>query len=191
VFGRSEKTSSTPVVDKPGGKGRATPSRKTAQAASKERARSAVDKKAAAKLLRERRASDNAKMRTGMKNGDEKYLMERDKGPVKRFIRDYVDVRISFMEFLLPILVIIMALQFSRVSSLQGFSSGLWSASVILLVLDVLWLNLRLGKELKTRFPDQSVRGWRFYAMMRAIQIRQLRLPKPRLKMRDPLPERY
>ena len=67
-----------------------------------------MDKKAAQKLLRERRADSNAKMRQGMRTGDERYLPTRDKGPVKRFIRNYVDARISVAEFLLPLLLVIM-----------------------------------------------------------------------------------
>ncbi|MCW2757268.1 MAG: rane protein [Nocardioidaceae bacterium] len=188
---RSERASSSAPVDKVGGKGHATPSRKVAQAAAKERAKAGADKKAAQKVLRERQSTANQKMREGMKNGDERYLMERDKGPVKRFVRDFVDTRFSFMEYLLPVLVIIMVMQFSKVGSLVRLSSGLWSASVILLVLDVLWLNFKLGREVKTRFPDENTRGWRFYAFMRAIQLRRLRLPKPRFKLRDPLPETY
>ena len=49
-----------------------------------------------------------------MKSGDERYLPERDQGPVKRFVRDYVDARLSIAEFLLPLLVVIMVMQYSR-----------------------------------------------------------------------------
>ena len=49
-----------------------------------------------------------------MRTGDERYLPARDKGPVKRFIRDYVDARLSIAEFLLPLLIVIMVLQYSR-----------------------------------------------------------------------------
>jgi hypothetical protein len=32
------------------------------------------------------------------------------------------------------------------------------------------------------RFPGESTQGVRLYAAMRALQIRQLRMPKPRIK---------
>lgn len=189
VFRRTAKQQPEPVqVEKPGGKGRPTPTRKEAQAAAKERARMGMDKKSAQKVLRERRAQDNQKVREGMRSGDQRYLMERDKGPVRAFVRDYVDTRISFMEYLLPVLVLIMALQFA---GQQQLSSTLWSATILLLVIEVAWLLSRLSKEIRTRFPDEETRGWRFYAMMRAIQLRPLRMPKPRLKPRQPLPKRY
>lgn len=188
VFRRTSKQQPEPVqVEKPGGKGRPTPTRKEAQAAAKERARMGKDKKSA-KVLRERRAQDNQKVREGMRSGDPRYLMERDKGPVRAFVRDYVDTRISFMEYLLPVLVLIMALQFA---GQQQLSSTLWSATILLLVLEVAWLLSRLSREIRTRFPEEETRGWRFYALMRAIQLRPLRMPKPRLKPRQPLPKRY
>jgi TRAP-type uncharacterized transport system fused permease subunit len=189
VFRRTAKQQPEPVqVEKPGGKGRPTPTRKEAQAAAKERARMGMDKKSAQKVLRERRAQDNQKVREGMRTGDQRYLMERDKGPVRAFVRDYVDTRISFMEYLLPVLVLIMALQFAGQREL---SSTLWSATILLLVLEVAWLLSRLSKEIRSRFPEENTRGWRFYALMRAIQLRPLRMPKPRLKPRQPLPKRY
>ena len=52
------------------GKGRPTPTRKEAEAAARERARAGMDKKAAQKLLREKRAESNRKMREGMKTMD-------------------------------------------------------------------------------------------------------------------------
>ena len=72
-----------------------------------------MDKKAAQKVLRERRAESNSKVRQGMRTGDERYLPARDKGPVKRFIRNYIDARLSVAEFLLPLLLVIMVMQYS------------------------------------------------------------------------------
>ncbi len=192
MFRLSKKSEAPVAPEKLGGKGHPTPTRKQAEAAARARARAGGgDKKAAQKLLRERRTQENQKVREGMRVGDERYLMARDKGPVKKFIRDFVDVRLSFMEFLLPVLVVIMALQFSGQKGLASFSTRVWSASVLLLVVDAGYLMLRLNRELRRRFPDENTRGWRFYALMRAIQLRPLRLPKPRLKVRERLPERY
>ena len=154
MFRRTAKPQPETVqVEKPDGKGRPTPTRKEAQAAAKERARMGMDKKSAQKVLRERRAQDNQKMREGMRTGDQRYLMERDKGPVRAFVRDYVDTRISFMEYLLPVLVLIMALQFAGQPQASG---ALWSATILLLVLEVAWLLSRLSREIRTRFPEEN-----------------------------------
>lgn len=187
VFRRSKSPEPTePTVVKEGGKGRPTPSRKEAEAAARVRARAAMDKKAAKQLLRQRRAADNAKMREGLKTGDERYLPPRDKGPVRRFARDFIDSRISAAEFLLPLLIIIMLTQ----STAPAFSNGLWSATILLVLVDTTLMVFRLKRQVRRRFPDESqkVTG---YAILRALQLRWLRLPKPRVKIGEKLPERY
>ncbi|MDP9823602.1 DUF3043 domain-containing protein [Nocardioides massiliensis] len=180
-----------PTDPRPGGKGRPTPTRKEAEAAARARARLPKDKKAAAKLLRERRAAENAKMREGMKAGDPRYLPKRDQGPVRQFIRDFVDARVSFAEFLLPLLLIIMFMQYSGTEQLMGFSNALWSITIILVLLDSLLLRFQLRRQLKRRFPEEPLKGTTFYALLRALQIRFLRMPKPRVKLGQRLPEKY
>jgi hypothetical protein len=165
------------------GKGRPTPSRKEAEAAAKERARAGLDKKAAQKLMREKRTESNRRMREGMKAGEEKYLPARDQGPVRRYVRNWVDSRISVAEFLLPLLLAIMALQASGSARLQSFSSGLWLATLLLLVVDTFWIRFRLHRELRAKFPDEDLRGTTFYALLRMLQLRFMRLPKPTVKL--------
>jgi hypothetical protein len=183
-------TAETPVV-KEGGKGRPTPSRREAEAAAKARAKGAKNKKEAARLLRERRAEQNAKMREGLKTGDERFLPARDQGKVRRFVRDRIDSRLCMAEFLLPLLLVIMVLQYSGNAQLQSVSNGLWTATILLVLVDTLFLVWRLKRDLKERFPDESHKGATFYGVLRALQLRFLRLPKPRVKLGQKLPERY
>jgi hypothetical protein len=176
---RAPATTETSV----GGKGHPTPTRKEAEAAARERARAGMDKKAAQKLLREKRADSNRKMRAGMKAGDEKFLPARDQGPVRRFVRDWVDARISVAEFLLPLLIAIMVLQGSGSSQLQSISSGLWLTTIFLLVVDTLWIRFRMTRDLKAKFPEENLKGTTFYALVRMLQLRFMRLPKPTVKI--------
>jgi hypothetical protein len=185
LFRRTEKSAATAEPDegKVGGKGRPTPTRKEAQAAARERARAATDKKASQKLLREKRTASNRRMREGMKAGEEKFLPARDQGPVRRYVRDWVDSRISVAEFLLPLLILIMVLQSSGSKSMQSFSSGLWMATILLLLVDTIWIRFRLRRDLKARFPDGDLKGTTFYAFVRMLQLRFMRLPKPNVKL--------
>ena len=48
-----------------------------------------------------------------------------------------------------------------------------------------------LGKELKARFPDASTRGITYYAVMRAMQMRFMRLPKAQKKIGQELDRNY
>jgi hypothetical protein len=187
---KSEETTSA-VPPKPGGKGRPTPTRKEAEAAARARAKGAADKKAARQQLRERRVQDNARMREGMKTGDERFLPARDQGKVRKFVRDRVDSRLSAAEFLLPLLVVIMVLTYSSNPTLNRYGQSLWLVTILLVALDTVWLVVTLRREMRRRFPDESHKGATFYGVLRSMQLRFLRLPKPQVKRGQKLPERY
>ena len=187
MFRRTDKAETVepaPLTNKgPGAKGRPTPTRKEAEAARRERAKAGMDKKAAKKLLRERQAESNARIRAGMRAGDEKYLPARDQGPIKRFVRDYIDARLSIAEFLLPLLVVIMVLQYSGSAALVQTSSQLWGVTLLMVTLDTGWLLFRIKRALRAKFPDESLKGTTFYTILRVLQLRWLRMPKPQVKI--------
>ena len=189
MFRRSKTAEAPAATDtvKVGGKGRPTPSRKDAQAAARARAKGPQDKKAAARAQRERRTESSATIREGMKRGEERFLPARDKGPVRRFVRDWIDARLCIAEMLLPLLILIMVGQaFS-----QSLANGLWSATILLVALDTSLVVFRLRRELRRRFPDVSTKGAVGYGVLRSIQLRWIRLPKPQIKLGGKLPDRY
>ncbi|MGN6781656.1 MAG: DUF3043 domain-containing protein [Marmoricola sp.] len=183
MFGRKQQDTVEPAATpaREGTKGRPTPTRKEAQAAARERAKLGMDKKTAQKLVREGRTAQAAKMREAMRTGEERYLPARDQGPVKRFVRDYIDSRLCVAEGLLPLLVLIMALSYSGNDSLRNIGSWIWSAVVVLLIVDTSWLIFRMRRALRERFPDEDLRGTTFYAVLRAMQLRFMRQPKPQV----------
>jgi hypothetical protein len=186
VFRRTSKTES-PEPDfsekGPGAKGRPTPTRKEAEAAARQRAKAPMDKKTAQKVLRERRAESNAQVRQGMKTGEERYLPQRDKGPVKRFIRNYVDARLSIAEFLLPVLIVIMVMQYSGDDSMVRLGTALMSTTILVVAVDTSWLLFRVKRQLRAKFPDEPMKGTTFYTIMRVLQLRWMRMPKPQVKI--------
>jgi len=95
-------------------------------------------------------------------------------------IRNYVDARLSIAEFLLPLLVLTMVLQYSGQLNL---ASGLMSTTLLVVLVDTSWLLFRLKRQLRQKFPDESMRGTTFYTIMRVIQLRWLRMPKPQVKV--------
>ena len=96
-------------------KGRPTPKRSDAQTQRRALARCADDRKEAAKRQREARRADMARQREALACGDERYLPVRDKGPVRRFARDFVDSRFCIAEYFLPLAVIILILSMIQV----------------------------------------------------------------------------
>ncbi|MCX6395818.1 MAG: DUF3043 domain-containing protein [Propionibacteriales bacterium] len=188
MFGRSENSAPSPSssveAESPDKKGRPTPTRKEAEAAAKERARAGTDKKAAAKMLREKRSDQNRRMREGMKNGEEKFLPARDQGPVKRAVRDWIDSRLMFTEFVLPILLLILISGAAPEDSAIRKAGGLMQmVTMLLLLVDVVTVRFRLKRALAKQFPDESLKGTTFYAITRMLQLRFMRLPKPNVKL--------
>jgi len=189
---KSSTTEESAAVVKPGGKGRPTPSRKEAEAAARERAKLPRDRKALAKRQRELRAESSRQVRQAMRTGDEKHLPPRDQGPRKRFVRDFVDSRIGFSELLAPMLILIMVLGYGAAGEGgMALANSLWFTTIVLVVADVLFLRFRLRRAVAERFPEEGVKGVTAYALMRAINLRFLRMPKPQKKIGQALDDHY
>jgi hypothetical protein len=180
-----------PVVVKPGGKGRPTPSRKEAEAAARARAKVPRTRKEIAKAQRAARMESSQKVRSAMRSGDERYFLARDQGPVRRFVRDFVDSRFSFVELMIPLLILTMVLGYSGSPRLQGMSNLILFGTLVLIVVDMLLMRRRLRRELVRRFPGEDYKGTTYYAVMRSLQMKFMRLPKARVKIGQQLPDHY
>lgn len=120
--------------------------------------------------------------RVGMMNGDERYLPARDKGPQRKFVRDIVDARISIGEFLIPAMVIILLMTFLPAQWQVISLFAIWGYLAIS-VLDAVVLGFICQRRLEHKFGKDKVQpGFRWYAAMRAMQFRMLRMPKPQVK---------
>ncbi len=192
MFRRSKsEPAPEPTDTKAGGKGRPTPTRKEAEAAAKARAKQPRTRKEQAAAQRRQRTDSSKTIRQAMREGDERYFPARDKGPVRRFIRDYVDARFSMIELVIPLLVVTMILGYSGNPTLAQWGNTLLLVIVIVVVFDMLWLRFRLRRELTRRFPDKSLKGTTYYAITRAMQMKFMRLPKARVKIGQALPDDY
>ncbi|MFA7497241.1 MAG: DUF3043 domain-containing protein [Leucobacter sp.] len=163
------------------GKGRPTPSRKQAEAAN---ARPIVGSKnkAAAKELRQQRTEARERARVGMLQGEERYLTPRDRGPQRRYVRDYVDARWNVGELLIPVMLVVLILTFLP-GIMQVISLAAIWAFVALAIIDAVILGFILKKKLAAKFGADKVQaGYRWYAAMRAFQFRPLRAPKAQVK---------
>ncbi|MGW7516826.1 DUF3043 domain-containing protein [Streptomyces sp. NPDC054796] len=162
-------------------KGRPTPKRSEAQSQRRSVAKVPKSRKEAAKRQREARRTDMARQREALASGDERYLPARDKGPVRRYARDFVDSRWCVAEFFLPIAVIILVLSMMPSLQLKNISLLLWLFVIVLIVVDSVLIVFRLKKALRERYPDEPKRGAVAYAVMRTLQMRRMRLPKPQV----------
>ncbi|WP_431218213.1 DUF3043 domain-containing protein [Leifsonia xyli] len=180
----------TPAVETPEetaarlkqGKGAPTPSRREQEAARK-RPLVPTDRKEAARAARAKQAEAREKARVGMAAGDDRYLTARDRGPQRRFVRDYVDARFSIGEFLIPVMLIVIVLTFLPWPEMQVYGLfALWGFFLIA-VIDCFVLGFLIQRRIGDKFGKTKVeRGLRWYGAMRALQLRIMRLPKPQVK---------
>lgn len=179
---KTPKTPASPEVEPdatPTGKGHPTPTRKEREAAQR-RPLVPQDRRLAARQNREQLASQREKARLGMARGEEKYLPLRDKGPQKKYVRDYVDARFSAGEVLMPTLILVILTWFVPQIADYAFLA-VWGV-FLLVIIDCVVLGFQVTRRLAAKYGKQNVQKVRWYAAMRAIQMRPLRLPKPQVK---------
>lgn len=166
-----------PVV----GKGKATPSRREREAANR-RPLVASDRKAARQASRVRLAETRERARIGLANGEERYLPARDKGPQRRFARDWVDSQWTTGEFLIPVFIVFFILTLVVPTATWLFVPlyGYLFLTIIDGLIRAAVIRRRLAAKLGGK--DKVERGLNFYVIMRAAQFRGLRMPKPTAK---------
>jgi hypothetical protein len=182
VFGRKKTTNeelAEATAPREGAKNRPTPKRRDQEAARKQPL-VVADRKVARQKARTERSKQIAQTRQAMLTGDEKHLPPRDKGPVRRYIRDYVDARWSLGEFMLPVMLIVLALSFIRQTWAMTLVFILVYSLILFAVLDAVLMWRRIKKQLVAKFgADKLGTGNAFYAIMRAFQMRRTRMPRP------------
>ncbi len=176
-------TDSTQPRDPQAPKGRPTPKRSESQTQRRSVANTSMTRKDASKRQRDERRVQMDKQRQALAGrGNERDLPARDRGPVRKYARDYVDARFNVAEFFLPLAVVILVLSVVQVPALQNIALLLWLVVIVLILVDSFWTVFRLRKQLAERFPGESTKGAVPYALMRSLQMRRLRLPKPLVK---------
>ncbi|MEA9983893.1 DUF3043 domain-containing protein [Subtercola sp. RTI3] len=176
----------TPVIEAPEsdashvGKGRATPTRKEREDARK-RPLVPSDRKEAARSAKTQTQAARERARIGMAAGEEKYLLARDRGPQRRYVRNYVDARFSIGEVIIPVMFGVILLTLVPNTSIQTYLMLVLYAFVLIVVVDIFVMGTRINKRLAAKFGSAD-RGLRWYGAMRALQLRPMRLPKPQVK---------
>ncbi len=176
------------------GKGRPTPSRREAEGRKRGPApppprtqREAVRRMRGSK--EERRVAATQR-RQRMMAGDEKYLLPRDRGPVKAYVRDLVDSRRHLAGAFMPLALLVVVVILVPSPIVQHYVSLLSMTMLLAIIVEGVMLGRGVSRRVRNRFPaaTESATSLGFYAMTRATQLRRLRVPKPRLGPGDPIP---
>lgn len=184
------EAASAPRKKLPEKKGAPTPRRKDQEAA---RRRPLVhnDRKAAREAQKKAMQEQRTKMRRAMETGEEKFLPVRDRGPQKRWVRDYIDARTGIGEWMLILVLGFLLISFVMTNETRALISYLLFVLMFAVFTELFWVARQARKGLEAKFGLGNVeKGVRFYAAMRALQMRRLRLPKPMVN-RGEFPSRY
>ena len=205
MFGRGKSSQAlapeSAAQAKAGGKGRPTPKRREVEQANRhpvvagQRVTGSVsggktggtkeEQKTAKAARREADRGARAKARSGLLNGDERYLTARDSGPARRWVRDYIDARRNLGE-----IMIVLGMVLAGSALLVGFIgaprltiaiSYLLYPLILVAAGDAFVLRRRVQRLADERFGADKAKGAGTYGMLRALQIRRSRVPKPRV----------
>lgn len=167
------------------GKGAPTPKRKEAEAKLKVNSIAPSTTKEGKKRDREQARLHRLESRAAFMRGDENALPARDKGPIRRFVRDYVDSRRTIGEYFLPVIIVVLALTLIPNKYFQLFAILFIYATMLYAILSGFWFSRKIKTEVKKRFPDATnatMKGVGMYGWMRSTQMRRMRAPMPKVE---------
>jgi hypothetical protein len=170
---------------KPQGKGRPTPKRSEAEKRRRQPITAPKTRKEAYRRVRERQSGDRAKARAGMARGEDKYLPKRDRGPVRKLARDYVDSRRTVGSYLMYVLLGALLSSIVPVVIFKLLSFFIPPLLVAVLLVEGVLISRKVNRLAAERYPNEDRRGVGFYAAMRGMQIRRLRIPNAQVKIGD------
>jgi hypothetical protein len=195
----SDPVPSTAVsaAEKVAGKGRPTPKRRDAQGSRRgpvapppKTQREAIkrSKEGAKSLTKDERRALSAERRERMMRGDDAYLMARDKGKIRAFVRDKVDQRRNLAGLLMPLAVLSFVVLIIPNAYVQTFGPMVLLIMILAAVADGVVFGRRLAKEVRREFSNgdgttlsRNGRALGFYAFNRAVMPRRWRVPRSRV----------
>lgn len=153
-----------------------TPTRAEAEKARMERLHPTMTRKQAKKAAAAARMSEREQRWAVQQNTPEKVLM-----------RDYVDARWTITEFLLPVMLVLVAVSFlfARSPLVQSIILGVMVFLLVAWVLNVWWAWRGFKQEAVQRLRNPNFRGVLMEMNSRMMSIRRFRNPGPRINRGD------
>lgn len=126
--------------------------------------------------------------REHMMSGEDAYLLPRDKGAVRAYVRDLVDARRNLAGLLLPIAVLSFLTLAIQTPAIANLGPLILMVMIVAAVTDSVIFGRKMSRKVAARFPKgdksgQSMKGSAlgFYAFNRACLVRKWRIPRPRV----------
>lgn len=137
------------------------------------------------KVERAERRVRTDERRAKMMAGEEAYLLPRDQGPVRAYVRDIVDARRNVLGLFMPAALGLIFVMLGMPSlTVQRLMSPAMLVLMLIMAADGILLARRVNKAVEAKFPDNGESHWKLgiYAAGRASQIRRMRAPRPQVE---------
>ncbi|ANR66055.1 hypothetical protein C627_10510 [Corynebacterium glutamicum ZL-6] len=136
---------------------------------------------------RDARVKRQRETQAAMDRGEDAYLMDRDKGEVRRFARDWVDSRRFLSNFVMPVAIALLVVMLIDNFNPSFAATSSMVAMVLMLgfLIEGITTGRRVNKAARTRFPGTTETGFGlgYYAYSRTIQPRKWRTPRARVEI--------
>lgn len=184
------------------GKGRPTPKRSQAQgrrgpvAPPPKTQREAIkrSKEVGKTLTKEERRVQSTERRERMMRGDDAYVLPRDRGAVRAYVRDLIDARRNVAGILLPVVLVSFIVLTIRNQVVATIGPLILLIAILAAVVDSVIFGRQVSRKVAAKFPkgdgtgsSSRSRSLGFYAFNRACLIRKWRVPRPRVRRGDPV----
>ena len=167
--------------------GVATPKRTSAQRRH-DTAAAPANRREAYKQMRERQKVERAEASAGMRAGDERYLLARDRGPERALVRAIVDSKRTAGTWFFAGAIIVFIGSTGRMPvQVQLGANLLWAILAIAVIADSILISRRVKKLVTARHPSTTQRmgSLYLYGIMRGLTFRRMRMPKPQVELGD------
>jgi len=162
-----------------------TPKRKEAEAKNKVNAITSPATKASKTRDRNELKAELLAARAAYMRGEESALPARDRGPIKRYVRNYVDSRRNVGEYFLPAIMIVLVLTLIPNRGVQLLAILFMYTVMLYSIVSGFFFSQKLKKVIAEKFPNESTKGLGMYGFLRSTQMRRMRAPAPQVKRGD------
>jgi hypothetical protein len=132
-----------------------------------------------------RARTERARKYEAMNRGESWALNPKDRGAARGLARDFIDSKRRVSEYYMYIVVLLLIGVFAGGKAAQSFISPAILVLAVILLIESQLVKAALRRLLNERMPGEPMKGLVLYAMLRALQIRRLRMPAPRVKPGD------
>jgi hypothetical protein len=145
-----------------------------------------TNRREAYRSVKDRQRSERAEAAAGMRAGDERYLLARDRGPERKLVRDIVDSRRTVGTwFFAGALIVLIGSSTKMPVQIQVAANLLWALLAVGVIVDSFLITRKIKNLVAERFPNSTQRrgSLYMYGIMRGLTFRRMRVPKPRIDL--------